>query len=85
MAAALQYLGHHANTRTQDTLRQAGELLPPPETAHQSFYPGAEMKKALITEDTVVAPELERGSGQGAGKKSGRDVECAARRRHRLV
>ena len=55
MAAALQYLGHHANTRTKDTLRQAGELLLRLKPHIKAFYPGAEMKKALITEDVVVA------------------------------
>ena len=55
MAAALQYLGHHANTRTAETLRQAGELLLRLKPHIKAFYPGAEMKKALITEDIVVA------------------------------
>jgi spermidine/putrescine transport system substrate-binding protein len=55
MAAALQYLGHHANTRTTDTLRRAGELLLRLKPHIKAFYPGAEMKKALITEDIVVA------------------------------
>jgi spermidine/putrescine transport system substrate-binding protein len=55
MAAALQYLGHHANTRTKETLRQAGELLLRLKPHIKAFYPGAEMKKALITEDIVVA------------------------------
>ena len=55
MAVALQYLGHHANTRTKDTLRQAGELLLRLKPHIKAFYPGAEMKKALITEDVVVA------------------------------
>src|SRR5215471_17927368 len=55
MAAALQYLGHHANTRTKDTLHQAGELLLRLKPHIKAFYPGAEMKKALITEDVVVA------------------------------
>src|SRR5215831_5001057 len=55
MAAALQYLGHHANTRTKDTLNQAGELLLRLKPHIKAFYPGAEMKKALVTEDVVVA------------------------------
>jgi spermidine/putrescine transport system substrate-binding protein len=55
MAAALQYLGHHANTRTKETLRQAGALLLRLKPHIKAFYPGAEMKKALITEDIVVA------------------------------
>ena len=55
MAAALHYLGHQANTRTKDALRQAGELLLRLKPHIKAFYPGAEMKKALITEDVVVA------------------------------
>ena len=55
MAAALQYLGHPANTRTRDALHQAGELLLRLKPHLKAFYPGAEMKKALITEDVVVA------------------------------
>jgi spermidine/putrescine transport system substrate-binding protein len=67
MAAALQYLGHHANTRTKDTLRQAGELLLRLKPYIKAFYPGAEMKKALITEDVVVAQ-----SWNGEAVKAGR-------------
>ena len=55
LAAALQYLGHSANTRTREALRQAGELLLRLKPHIKAFYPGAEMKKALITEDVVVA------------------------------
>jgi len=55
MAAALQYLGHNANTRMKDELRQAGELLLRVKPHIKAFYPGAELKKALITEDVVVA------------------------------
>jgi spermidine/putrescine transport system substrate-binding protein len=55
MAAALQYLGHSANTRSRDALRQAGGLLLRLKPHIKAFYPGAEMKKALITEDIVVA------------------------------
>lgn len=55
IAAALLYLGHHANTRTTDALRQAGELLLRLKPHIKAFYPGAEAKKALITEDIVVA------------------------------
>jgi spermidine/putrescine transport system substrate-binding protein len=67
MAVALQYLGHHANTRTKDTLRQAGELLLRLKPHIKAFYPGAEMKKALITEDVVVAQ-----SWNGEAVKAGR-------------
>jgi spermidine/putrescine transport system substrate-binding protein len=67
MAVALQYLGHHANTRTKDTLHQAGELLLRLKPHIKAFYPGAEMKKALITEDVVVAQ-----SWNGEAVKAGR-------------
>ena len=55
IAAALQYLGQNANTRTQEALRQAGALLLRLKPHVKAFYPGAEAKKALITEDIVVA------------------------------
>ena len=69
MAVALQYLGHHANTRTKDTLRQAGELLLRLKPHIKAFYPGAEMKKALITEDVVVAQSW-NGEAVKAGAKN---------------
>ena len=69
MAAALQYLGHHANTRTKDALRQAGELLLRLKPHIKAFYPGAEMKKALITEDVVVAQSW-NGEAVKAGAKN---------------
>jgi len=55
IAAALQYLGQNANTRTKEALRQAGALLLRLKPHIKAFYPGAEAKKALITEDIVVA------------------------------
>lgn len=55
LAAALQYLGYNANSRNKDELRQAGELLLRVKPHVKAFYPGAEAKKALITEDIVVA------------------------------
>jgi spermidine/putrescine transport system substrate-binding protein len=55
IAAALQYLGYNPNTRSKDELRQAGELLLRVKPHVKAFYPGAEAKKALITEDIVVA------------------------------
>ena len=55
MAAALQYLGYSANSHSKDELRQAGELLLRVKPHIKAFYPGAEAKKALITEDIVVA------------------------------
>jgi spermidine/putrescine transport system substrate-binding protein len=55
IAAALQYLGFSANSRNPDELRQAGELLLRLKPHIKAFYPGAEAKKALITEDIVVA------------------------------
>ena len=55
IAAALQYLGYNANSRTKDELRQAGDILLRVKPHVKAFYPGAEAKKALITEDIVVA------------------------------
>lgn len=55
IGAALQYLGHNANSRNQDELRQAGELLLRTKAHIKAFYPGVETRKALITEDIVVA------------------------------
>jgi len=55
IAAALQYLGHNANTRTKDALHQAGEVLLRLKPHIKAFYPGVEARKALITEDLVVA------------------------------
>src|SRR5712691_2152882 len=55
IAAALQYLGQNANTRTKEALRQAGAILLRLKPHVKAFYPGAEAKKALITEDIVVA------------------------------
>lgn len=55
IAAALQFLGYAANSRSQDELRQAGELLLRLKPHVKAFYPGAEAKKMLITEDLVVA------------------------------
>ena len=69
MAVALQYLGHHANTRTKDALRQAGELLLRLKPHIKAFYPGAEIKKALITEDVVVAQSW-NGEAVKAGAKN---------------
>lgn len=54
-AAALQYLGYDANVRTVEALRQAGELLLRLKPHLKAFYPGVEVRKALITEDIVVA------------------------------
>jgi spermidine/putrescine transport system substrate-binding protein len=55
IATALQYLGFSANSRNPDELRQAGELLLRLKPHVKAFYPGVEAKKALITEDIVVA------------------------------
>jgi spermidine/putrescine transport system substrate-binding protein len=55
IAAALLYLGYSANSRDRDQLRQAGELLKRLKPHVKAFYPGAETRKALITEDIVVA------------------------------
>jgi spermidine/putrescine transport system substrate-binding protein len=55
IAVTLQYLGFSANSRNPDELRQAGEVLLRVKPAVKAFYPGVEAKKALITEDIVVA------------------------------
>jgi len=55
IAAALQYLGYNPNSRNKDEIRQAGEILLSVKPHIKAFYPGAEAKKALITEDIVVA------------------------------
>lgn len=55
IAAALQYLGHNPNTRTPATLRQAGEVLMRLKPHIKAFYPGVESRKALITEDIMLA------------------------------
>lgn len=55
IGAALQYLGYNANSRHREELRQAGEVLLRLKAHLKAFYPGAEMRKALITGDVVVA------------------------------
>lgn len=55
IAAALQYLGYTPNSRDVAELRQAGEVLMRLRPHVKAFYPGVEAKKALITEDIVVA------------------------------
>jgi spermidine/putrescine transport system substrate-binding protein len=55
IAAALQFLGFSANSRDRDELRQAGEALLRLKPHIKAFYPGVEAKKALITQDIVVA------------------------------
>jgi spermidine/putrescine transport system substrate-binding protein len=54
-AAALQYLGHNANTRTPEILRQAGDVLMRLKPHIKAFYPGVASRKALITEEIVLA------------------------------
>jgi spermidine/putrescine transport system substrate-binding protein len=55
IGAALKYLGYSANSRHEKELREAGELLLKIKPHVKAFYPGADEKKALITEDIVVA------------------------------
>ncbi|RMF87530.1 MAG: extracellular solute-binding protein [Nitrospinota bacterium] len=55
MATALEYLGYSVNTHSEKELREAGELLMKIKPHVKAFYPGAEEKKALITEDIIVA------------------------------
>lgn len=55
VAAALQYLKYAPNTHDKDALRQAGEVLLKLKPHVKALYPGVEMRKALITEDIVVA------------------------------
>jgi spermidine/putrescine transport system substrate-binding protein len=55
IAAALQYLGYNPNSRDTSQLRQAGEVLQRLKPHIKAFYPGAEVRKALITEDIVVS------------------------------
>lgn len=55
IAAALLSLGYAANSRNKDELRQAGEVLLRLKPRIKAFYPGVELRKALMTEDVVVA------------------------------
>ncbi|MBM3222211.1 MAG: spermidine/putrescine ABC transporter substrate-binding protein [Candidatus Tectomicrobia bacterium] len=55
VAAALQFLGQPPNTHSREALREAGALLLRLKPHIKAFYPGVEAKKALITEDLVVA------------------------------
>ena len=55
IAAALQYLGYNPNSRDANQLRQAGAVLQRLKPHIKAFYPGVEIRKALITEDLVVA------------------------------
>lgn len=70
IAAALLFLGFSANSRKPEELRQAGELLLRLKPHIKAFYPGVEAKKALITQDIVVAQSW-----------SGETVKAAAKNR----
>ena len=54
MATALEYLGYSVNSHNKDELKQAGEVLMEIKPHVKAFYPGADMTKALITEDIIV-------------------------------
>ena len=54
LATALEYLGYSVNSHNKDELMEAGELLIKLKPHVKAFYPGAEMTKALITEDVIV-------------------------------
>ena len=57
IATALAYLGYSVNSRNKDELLEAGEVLIKLKPHVKAFYPGADMVKALITEDIVVGHE----------------------------
>ena len=57
IATALAYLGYSINSRNKDELLEAGELLIKTKPHVKAFYPGADMTKALITEDIIVGHE----------------------------
>jgi len=57
IATALAYLGYSINSRNKKELLEAGELLIATKPHVKAFYPGADMTKALITEDIIVGHE----------------------------
>ena len=57
IATALSYLGYSINSRDKKELLEAGELLIATKPHVKAFYPGADMTKALITEDIIVGHE----------------------------
>ena len=57
IATALAYLGYSINSRNKKELLEAGELLIETKPHVKAFYPGADMTKALITEDIIVGHE----------------------------
>ena len=57
MATALEYMGHSVNSHDKGELMAAGELLMKIKPHVKAFYPGADMTKALITEDIVIGHE----------------------------
>jgi spermidine/putrescine transport system substrate-binding protein len=57
LATALAYLGYSVNSRKKSELMEAGELLIQTKPHVKAFYPGADMTKALITEDIIVGHE----------------------------
>ncbi|MCH8999838.1 MAG: spermidine/putrescine ABC transporter substrate-binding protein [Proteobacteria bacterium] len=57
IATALAYLGYSVNSRNKKELLEAGEVLISIKPHVKAFYPGADMTKALITEDIIVGHE----------------------------
>jgi spermidine/putrescine transport system substrate-binding protein len=57
MATALAYLGYSVNSHNKNELMEAGKLLIKIKPHVKAFYPGADMTKALITEDIIVGHE----------------------------
>ena len=57
IATALAYLGYSINSRNKKELLEAGDLLIATKPHVKAFYPGADMTKALITEDISVGHE----------------------------
>ncbi len=55
LATALEYLGYSVNSHKKDELMEAGELLIKMKPHVKAFYPGADIKKALIAEDLAVS------------------------------
>jgi len=57
MATALAYLGYSVNSHEKNELMEAGDLLIKTKPHVKAFYPGADMTKALITEDIIIGHE----------------------------
>ena len=55
LATALAYLGYSVNSHNKAELLEAGELLIKLKPHVKAFYPGSDVKKALISEDLAVS------------------------------